>query len=116
MSPTSSLGGYQMKRIELYAAGFLILFFLIACGSIGKNFDSSQLKNIKNNVTSEEEIFKKFGEPFKKGIENGQEMWTYQFDQWSAMGPAQSKDLVILFDKKNIVKAYRYTTSNVQNP
>ena len=53
---------------------------------------------------------------FKKGIENGQDMWTYQFDQWSAMGPAQSKDLVILFDKKNLVKAYRYTTSNVKNP
>jgi len=111
MSPTSSLGDYKMKKIELYALGFLILFFLTACGSIGKNFDSSQLKSIKNNVTSKEEIFRKFGEPFKKGIEGGQAMWTYQFDKWNILGPAESKDLVILFDEKNIVRAYRYTAS-----
>ena len=45
-----------------------------------------------------------------------QAMWTYQFDIWNALGPAQSKDLVILFDNKNIVKAYRYTTSNAKKP
>jgi len=43
-------------------------------------------------------------------------MWTYQFDKWNATGPAESKDLVILFDNKNIVKAYRYTTSNSKKP
>ena len=68
--------------------------------------------SIQNNVTSQEEIFDRLGAPFKKGIENGQVMWTYQFDQWNAVGPTHSKDLVILFDKENIVKAYRYTTSN----
>ena len=43
-------------------------------------------------------------------------MWTYQFDQWNAIGAAQSKDLVILFDQKNIVKGYRYTSSGPENP
>ena len=106
-----------MKRIKSNTVGFLILFFLTACyGTVGKNFDSSQLKTIQNNVTSKEEILKNFGSPFKKGIERGQTMWTYQFDQWNAIGAAQSKDLVILFDQKNIVKGYRYTSSGPENP
>ena len=101
-----------MKKKQLNAVVFLVTFLASCYGTVGKKFDSSELKSIQNNVTSQEEIFERFGAPFKKGIENGQVMWTYQFDKWSAVGPAQSKDLVILFDKENIVKAYRYTTSN----
>ena len=106
-----------MKKIQSNTVGFLILFFLTAChGTVGKSFDSSQIKSIQNNMASQEEIFERFGAPFKKGVENDQTMWTYQFDKWNAVGPAQSKDLVILFDNKNIVKAYRYTTSNPKKP
>jgi hypothetical protein len=106
-----------MKKNQLNSIWFLILFFLTACyGTIGKNFDSSQLKNIQNNITTKEKILENFGSPFKRGIERGQVMWTYQFDQWNALGPAQSKDLVILFDQKNIVKGYRYTSSDSNNP
>ena len=106
-----------MKKIQLNTAGFITLFFLAACyGTVGNNFDSSQIKSIQSNVTSQEEIFEIFGAPFKKGVENNQTMWTYQFDKWNSVGPAQSKDLVILFDNKNIVKAYRYTTSNPKRP
>ena len=106
-----------MKKIQLNTAGFITLFFLAACyGTVGNNFDSSQIKNIQSNVTSQKEIFERFGAPFKKGVESDQTMWTYQFDKWNTVGPAQSKDLVILFDNKNIVKAYRYTTSNPKKP
>ena len=106
-----------MKKIQLSAIGFLTLFSLTACyGTVGSNFNSSQIKIIQSNVTSQEEILEKFGTPFKKGVENAQTMWTYQFDKWNVFGPAQSKDLVILFNSKNIVKAYRYTTSNTNKP
>ena len=106
----------MVKKKRLNIVGVLVVFFLADCGTVGKNFDSSQVKNIQNNVTSQAEIFERFGAPFKKGTENDQSMWTYQFDIWNALGPAQSKDLVILFDNKNIVKAYRYTTSNAKKP
>jgi len=105
-----------MKKKQLNTVMFLVIFLASCYGTVGKNFDSSELKSIQNNVTSQEEIFERLGAPFKKGIENGQVMWTYQFDQWNAIGPAESKDLVILFDNKNIVKAYRYTTSNSKKP
>ena len=101
-----------MKKKQLNTVMFLVIFLASCYGTVGKNFDSSELKSIQNNVTSQEEIFERLGAPFKKGIENGQVMWTYQFDKWNAVRPTYSKDLVILFDKENIVKAYRYTTSN----
>ena len=101
-----------MKKNRCKGFGVIVMFFLVGCyGTIGKNFNSTQIKNIKNNVTSQSEILKNFGTSFKEGVENGNVMWTYQFDRWNALGPAQSKDLVILFNENNIVKAYRFTTT-----
>ena len=106
-----------MRKNQVNTLGFLILLFLTACyGTVGENFDSSQINSIQNHLTTQEQIFEKFGAPFKKGLENDQAMWTYQYDKWNALGSAQSKDLVILFDNKNIVKAYRFTTSNPKKP
>ena len=100
-----------VKRKGLNVTIILILFFLAGCGTVGKNFNSLQVQSIQNNVTNQTEILDKFGLPFKEGIENGQVMWIYEFDRWNILGPAESKDLVILFDEKNTVRAYRYTTS-----
>ena len=100
-----------MNKKRSNIAIILVLFFLAGCGTVGKNFNSSQVKSIQNNVTKQTEILDKFGLPLKEGTENGQIIWTYQFDRWNIFGPTESKDLVILFDEKNIVRAYRYTTS-----
>ncbi len=83
---------------------------IISCGTLGKNFDSSRVQDIKNNQTTKAEILDWFGIPFKEGMENQYVMWTYQFDKYSA-GSTKSKDLVILFNDANVVKAYRYTTT-----
>jgi len=100
-----------LKEKRLNVARIFILFFLAGCGTVGQNFNSSQVKSIQNHITNQTEILDKFGLPFKEGIENGWIIWTYQFDQWNILGPAESKDLVILFDEKNIVRTYRYTTN-----
>ena len=100
-----------MNKKWLHVAGLFILLFLTSCGTVGKNFNGSQVKDVQNNLTNQADILDKFGLPFKEGTENGQTMWTYQFDKWNILGPTESKDLVILFDEKNIVRAYRYTTS-----
>lgn len=88
----------------------MIAALLAGCGSVGKNFDSSNVKNIQNNVTTQSEIVEWFGSPFKEGQENGRTMWTYQYDKYSG-GDSKSKDLVLLFDGNNKVIAYRYTSN-----
>ncbi|MFQ5449464.1 MAG: hypothetical protein ACE5E9_02490 [Nitrospinaceae bacterium] len=100
-----------MKQSLICLWAVAIFAWGLGCGSVGKNFDSDKVKNIQNNTTTQAEILDWFGVPFKEGTENNHTMWTYQFDKWSAFNDTQSKDLVILFDDKNVVKAYRFTSS-----
>ena len=100
-----------MKRSLNSLWSLLILLLAIGCGTVGKDFSSDKVQNIQSNVTTQSEILDWFGIPFKEGVENSHTMWTYQRDKYSIFTDAQSKDLVILFDDNNIVKAYRFTSS-----
>ena len=101
-----------MKNILYFSVVMLLLLSFIGCASVGKDFDSKKVTNIKNNVTTQLEIIDWFGVPFKEGTENGYTMWTYQIDKWRALGNIESKGLVILFDDQNKVKAYRYESNH----
>ena len=101
-----------MKNILYFSVVMLLLLSFIGCASVGKDFDSKKVENIKNNVTTQLEIIDWFGVPFKEGTENGYTMWTYQIDKWRALGNMESKGLVILFDEQNKVKAYRYESNH----
>ena len=100
-----------MKYTRFILVAVLSMVFVVGCGTVGKNFDSSRVKNIQNNKTTQAEVLDWFGVPFKEGNENGHTMWTYQFDKYKVVGEPESKDLVILFDNNQVVKAYRYTSS-----
>ena len=97
----------NLLRVFLLALCLLV----VGCGTVGKYFDSSNVEKIQNNVTTQLEILDWFGVPYKEGSENKHTMWTYQVDTWQAVGEGVSKGLVILFDDKNIVKAYRYESN-----
>ena len=99
-----------MKKVLAFIAFAIIAVLIAGCGSVGKNFDSSKVKNIHNNVTTQAQILEWFGDPFKKGQENGRTMWTYQYDTYSG-GNSKSKDLVLLFDDNGKVIAYRHTSN-----
>ena len=100
-----------MKYARVFLLALCMLPLVVGCGTVGKNFDSSKVKSIQNNVTTQIEILDWFGVPYKEGTENNHTMWTYQFDKYNVFTEAKSKDLVILFDENNIVKAYRFTSS-----
>jgi len=85
-----------------------------ACGSVGKNFDTQLVGEIKKGETSQTQVLDMFGLPYKEGVESGKTMWTYQWDYWSLLGENKSKGLVILFDDKNRVLAYRYTSTDFE--
>ena len=100
-----------MKKIPFFLLMVLLVSVWLGCASVGKDFDSAKVKDIKNNITTQLNIIDWFGVPFKEGNENGYTMWTYQIDKWN-LGEVESKGLVILFDDNNKVKAYRYDDSN----
>lgn len=100
-----------MKHLAPLFSAVLITLLLAGCGSTGRNFPVLHIGNIQNSVTSQSQILDWFGLPYIEGMRNGDPMWTYQFDSYNAVGDDKSKELVILFDQKNIVKAYRYASN-----
>ena len=100
-----------MKRLVPLFSALFITLILSGCGSTGKNFPVGHVDEITNGVTTQLQILDWFGVALKEGVRNGNPMWTYQFDTWQSIGDDKSKELVILFDKKNIVRAYRYASN-----
>lgn len=92
------------------AAAFLILFFS-ACGTVGKDFNESLYANIVKGTTTHKEIRAMFGHPFKKGIQNGDPVWTYEYNHVNAFGTNVIKDMIIVFDKSGVVKSHQLMTS-----
>ncbi len=90
---------------------FLIVL-LGACATIGKPFDDSHVKDLKKGVTTKLRVLDLFGLPFKEDVENGLDTWTYFEKENAIFGPDLEKDLVISFDKNNVVKSFRYASTN----
>jgi len=100
-----------MKRFAPLLSALFITLVLAGCGSSGKNFPSVHIPEIKSGVTTQSQILDWFGIAWKEGTRNGDAMWTYQFDTYSAVGQDKSKELVILFDQNQVVRAYRYASN-----
>ena len=100
-----------MKRWVLLFSALFFTLVLAGCGSSGKNFPVVHVDEIQNGVTTQSQILDWFGVAYKEGVRNGNPMWTYQFDTYNSFGKDNSKELVVLFDKDNIVRAYRYASN-----
>lgn len=93
-----------------YKLGGLILpLILSGCIYYGRDFATTPVKNIQNNVTTQREIFNYFGEPMRKGLENGYETWTYSYHYYELVQLRDSKELYIVFNKDNTVRSYSFT-------
>ena len=82
---------------------------LAGCIQQGRDFATSPVANIQQNVTTQREIFSDFGEPMRKGIENGYETWTYSYNYWELAQLQDSKELTVVFNKDNTVRSYSFS-------
>ena len=82
------------------------------CGTVGKSFNTSKVESIVNGVSTQSDIKKMFGKPFKIGIQNGQPIWVYENHNYSVISKNKSKDLIITFDSVGIVKSYQFMSSD----
>ena len=89
--------------------GILVAIFVSGCLYQGRNFDSFPVRNIKNDATTQSEIFASFGEPVRKGLENGYEAWVYTYQYYELGQLRDSKDLYVVFNKDNTVRTYSFT-------
>ena len=93
--------------LNIRLAGTFLILFLSACGTVGKEFDEMLYANIVKGTTTHKEIRAMFGPPFKKGIQNGDPVWTYEYNHVNTFGPDIIKDLIIVFGKNGVVKSHQ---------
>ena len=89
----------------------LFLWVLPAPGCIyyGRDFPVTPVREIQNNVTTQRELFANFGEPDRRGVENGYEVWIYSYQYYELAQLRASKELVVVFNRDNTVRSYSYT-------
>jgi hypothetical protein len=90
--------------------GYLLISMLLTgCVYTGRDFNTTPVRSIQNNVTTQREIFNYFGEPYSRGLENGYETWTYSYSYWELGQLRDSRELSIVFNKDHTVRSYSFT-------
>ena len=74
----------------------IVALILSGCIYYGRNFPETPVKSITNNVTTQKEIFVNFGEPDRRGLENGYETRTYSYQYYEIGQLRESKDLYVV--------------------
>lgn len=78
------------------------------CARIGQDFSEQRVEQIKVGKTTQSDIISMFGQPWRKGIENGVTMWTYGRYTYRLIGKTDTKDLIVKFDNDGKVKSYTF--------
>ena len=97
--------------LKISLATITLTLFFSGCGTAGKNFDESLYSNIVKGTTTHNEIQSMFGAPFKKGIQNGFRVWTYEYNHVNPFGFDIIKDMIIVFEKNGLVKSHQLMTN-----
>jgi len=94
-------------------AFLLVLWVLVLSGCVtaGQNFRSGDLSWIVVNKTSQDEIQRALGEPFRVGVDSGSRTWTYGYYRYRLFGQTHTKDLVIEFNREGKVSSYTFNTN-----
>jgi len=106
---------FRQKQKVRRLISFIICtaFILIAgCATVGHDFPVDQIKNIQIGKTTKEEIRNIFGEPWRVGLEDGQETWSYGQYHYAMFSEKDAKDLVVRFNDKDLVESYTFNTTN----
>lgn len=91
---------------------FVVSVLFSACFTVGKSFPDYAVPDIKIGKTTESEILKLFGPPWRTGIDDGDGTWTYGHYRYLLFKSAKTKDLVLRFDKDGVVSSYTFNTTD----
>ena len=98
----------SMAKAAILSFAFCLM---IGCATVGRDFPVEKVHGIQIGKTTQQEIRKEFGSPWRVGIEDGKNTWTYGKYKYKLIGDADTTDLVIWFDKQNIVSSYSFNTT-----
>lgn len=97
--------------VAMVFAPLVLALLCGGCFSAGRDFAAAPVKTIEKGVTTKADIQQHFGEPFRRGIDDGYESWTYLYNSWSAFSTLRSKDLYVVFNKDGTVRSYTFNSN-----
>jgi hypothetical protein len=103
--------GHPIQRAV--AAGLAALALTAsACVTVGREFPVDPVTQIQIGTTTQADVQRMFGEPWRVGIEDGQRTWTYGLYRYSVFAPANTRDLKIRFDQTGKVASYTFDSTD----
>ena len=105
-------GIYRKGRIRIGLSKVLpmgVVFLLLGgCATVGRDFQSSRVADIRLSETTKGELLSIFGRPYRRWIENGDSTWTYLHYKIRLIGgQTKTRDLYIRFEGEK-VSSYTY--------
>ncbi len=80
---------------------------MLGCATVGKDFPVELVPQIQTGKTTQNDIERMFGKPWRTGLDNGKVSWTYGKYRYSITG-SHTNDLVIRFDPNKVVESWTY--------
>jgi len=103
---------YGPLRTLLLIMTSIVIVFSMGCATVGHDFPADQVEKIQIGKTTREEIRSMFGEPWRVGLEDGLETWSYGTYRYAMFSEKDAKDLVVRFSADNVVESYTFNTTN----
>ena len=104
----------RQSRERRFAAALAaaVASLLVACVTVGREFPTQQVSKLKIGTTTQAQVTKLFGTPWRTGVEDGQRTWTYGHYHYALLGNTQTRDLVVRFDDAGVVASYTFNSTN----
>lgn len=103
------MGEKKFVRLMTVLVAVLVLG---GCVTVGEDFPVDPVSRLEMGATTRAEVREMFGAPWRMGVEDGQETWTYALYRYSAFAPARTRDLVVRFDASGVVRSYSFNSTD----
>lgn len=101
----------SLRRVARACALLAPVAALLGCLTVGEAFPVAPVSRIEIGATNKQEIRRTFGTPWRTGLEDGQQTWTYGHYRYALFGGTRTRDLVVRFDERDLVVSYSFNSS-----
>lgn len=101
----------KITKIRVSLAILAVALLGTGCFTVGGNFPSMPVRKIEKGISTKAEVKRLFGEPFRTGLDDGYESWTYVYNRWNMFSTTRSKDLYVVFNKDGTVRTYTFNSN-----
>ncbi len=101
----------RVSRRALAPALLLLVLALSGCLSVGREFPTGPVTSLRIGETTQDDVRAAFGPPWRTGIEDGDRTWTYGHYRYALLGLTHTRDLVLRFDERGVLRSYTYNST-----